>query len=77
MSDKPSSGSGDSQATGVTACRARRLGESNLVLCQTGVDSCRWRIMFGEGQLCGHTSNQMIVRGALAAGWLPEPSEIS
>jgi len=77
VSDKPSTGSGDSQETGVRACRARRLGESNLVLCQTGVSFCCWRIMFGEGQLCGHASNQMIVRGALPAGWLTDVSEIS
>jgi len=77
MSDKQSNGAGRNQTTGATVCRARRLGASNLVECQTEIPSCHWHIPFGEGRLCGHISNQIIAMGVLPNGWLTDVSENS
>ena len=61
----------DCDKADTAVCRARRLGASNLVECLSRVDSCRWRISFGEGQLCSHQSNHMIASGELLHGWQP------
>ena len=58
----------DGQETDVTNCRAKKLGLSNLVECNTKVQTCHWHLPFGEGVLCSHPSNVMIAKGALSTG---------
>jgi len=68
----------DGQQTDVTNCRARLLGLSNVVECNTKVHTCRWHLSFGEGALCVHPSNSMIAKGTLLTGWsLPRQMEVN
>jgi hypothetical protein len=53
------------------ACRARALGKSNLVECLKEEACCHWHIPFGNGRLCGHPSNQQIVKGVMPMSWSP------
>lgn len=57
------------QITDEIRCRARMLGLSKLVECNTNVHSCSWHFPFGEGLLCAHPSNAMIAKGVLQTGW--------
>jgi len=67
----------DGQKTDVANCRARILGQSNLVECNTKVHDCRWYHHLGEGALCVHPSNIMIAKGVLPTGWsLPSQMEV-
>jgi hypothetical protein len=61
--------SSDGQHAGSVNCRARVLGLSQLVECNTKVDACGWHFPFGEGLLCSHPSNSMIAKGSLLTGW--------
>lgn len=69
MDSRCSESSIGGQSAGVSNCRARILGLSNLVECNTGVHLCRWHLSFGDGMLCIHPSNAMIARGVLPTGW--------
>jgi hypothetical protein len=69
MNGDPKDNSNGEQKSGVTTCRARKLGLSNLVECNTKVHRCSWHLPFGEGMLCAHPSNSMIAMGALPTGW--------
>lgn len=78
MNNDHKDNSNDVQKTDVTNCRARILGLSNVVECNTKVHTCRWQLPFGEGALCVHPSNSMIAKGVLATGWsLPRQMEVS
>ena len=58
---------------GEVGCRARILGLSKLVECNTNVHVCRWRFSFGAGGICVHPSGLMIAKGIVPSGWaLPE-----
>lgn len=71
MNDEQSGNSHDDQGSNISACRARILGKSKLVECQTRVSTCQWQVTFGDGQLCGHPSNKEIAKGILLMGWSP------
>jgi len=55
--------------TNISACCARMLGKSNLVMCHTEISFCRWLIPVGDEKLCLHPSNREIAQGILPAGW--------
>ena len=70
--------SNDGQEMDVSNCRARKLGLSNLVECNTKVHTCHWHLIFGEGALCSHPSNMMIAKGVLSTGGsLPRQMEVT
>lgn len=69
MGNNPTSDKQNKPATGISACRARVLGASNLVQCCTESSSCYWRIAIDDGQFCGHPSSRAIARGILPTAW--------